>query len=728
MSPLLNIETLILLTLLGLGLGGWMAWRSAAGCRLRWLVLGLRLLALGCLALVALNPGAWRQLSEPARQRWALLIDRSRSMSTADVEGKSRWQAALTQARAARAEAKTPEAMELYTFADGLESTTLDALGKSAPEGRSSDLLGALQRVLDQAAARGTPLTGVLLLSDGRQVGGVGHVDVAVRASARNVPVYTMTLGGAVQVPDLRIEAVRRHVVAFKGQPVPIAVDVSDTGMGAVRLNVRLRTTAGAVLEERAVELKDGERVRVRFEPKAPEQAGYLPLVAELVGGPGDKRPDTDQVAIGLQVIDTRLRVFLAEGEPFWDSKFLVQLLRKLPFADVTSVYRLAPDRFFRVETDLAKASEAPVAQFPETDAALEAYDLVVIGKGAEYLLTTERIARLRRFVTEHGGCLLFARGKPYRREMPEMESLEAVVWETPLEGSFRVQPTAAGEEAGLFGETLPGVGDLLWQRMPVLKQLQGVRPTGAFAQVLAEGSDGGRKVPLLISQRIGKGVVVNVNADGLWQWSFFPDVAEAAETYTRLWTQIVQWSATGADFLPGQAFALQADQQSVDPGVPVRLRARGRVERPAGPPVIDVRRDGKVVRTLQSGAVPGTTRLWETLAVLNDPGSYELALHVAAEEGGAPSVTLVVRPPAGEDDNPSADPELMARLANQSGGKSVTPAELAATVHALEPHPIVSAHGETIWQPRWDRAWLLLLMVALLGCEWFVRRRSGLT
>ena len=53
--------------------------------------------------------------------------------------------------------------------------------------------------------------------------------------------------------------------------------------MGAVRVNVRLRTAAGVVLEERAVELKDGERVRVRFDPKAPDQAGYLPLVAELV-------------------------------------------------------------------------------------------------------------------------------------------------------------------------------------------------------------------------------------------------------------------------------------------------------------------------------------------------------------------------------------------------------------------------------------------------------------
>jgi hypothetical protein len=691
-------------------------------------IFAARVLGLACLAVVACNPGQWRQLTEPASQRWALLIDRSHSMSAPDVAGKSRWQAALDMARTARAVATVPNALDVYTFAEGIEPANFDALAGRNPDGRTSDILGALQGVLDQSAARDTPLTGVVLFSDGRQVGGVGHADAAVRACARNVPVYTLAFGGDVQVPDLRIDAVRRHVVAFKGQPVPIALDVTDTGMGAVRLNVRLRTADGRVLEERAVELQDGQRTRVRFEPKAPAQAGYLPLVAELVGGPGDKRPDTDSVAIGLLVIDTRLRVFLAEGEPFWDSKFLVQLLRKMPFADVTSVYRLAPDRFFRVETDLAKASEAPVAQFPETDVALDAYDLVVIGKGAEYLLTTERIARLRRFVTEHGGCLLFARGKPYRRDMPELEPLEVVAWETPLEGSFRVQPTAAGEEAGLFGNLLPGVGDLVWQRMPPLKQLQGARPTGAFAQVLAEGVDGGRKAPLLVSQRLGKGMVVSVNADGLWQWSFFPDVAEAADTYTRLWTQIVQWSATGADFLPGQAFALQADAQSVDPGVPVRLRARGRVERPAGPPGIEVRRDGRVVRTLALGAVPAATRLWETLVVLNEPGNYELALQVSPEEGPAPSVTLVVRPPAGEGDNPSADPEFLAQLASQSGGRSVTAPELAATVRALEPRPSAGARGETIWQPRWDRAWLLLAMVAFFGVEWFVRRRSGLT
>jgi hypothetical protein len=721
---------LLLLSALGLCLGGWLAWRSSVACsRVRQVVIVLaRVLGLACLVVIALNPGQWKQKAEPASQRWALLVDRSHSMGTSDVAGKARWQAALALARDARAAAAQADAMEVYTFANGLEQSAPDALATRTPDGRSSDILGALQGLLDQSASRGVTLNGVLLVSDGRQVGGVGHADVAARACARNVPVYTVALGAAVQVPDLRLDAVRRHVVAFKGQPAPIALDLSNTGLGALRVNVRLRTADGTVLEERPVEVKDGERIRVRFDPKAPAKAGYVPLVAEVSGGPGDKRPDTDRVAIGLLVIDTRLKVFVAEGEPFWDSKFLVQLLRKMPVADVTSVYRLAPDRFFRVENDLAKASEAPVAQFPETDEALDAYDLVVLGKGAEYLLNAERVARLRRFVTEHGGCLLFARSKPYRRELPEIEPLEVVAWDAPLEGSFRLQPTVAGEEAGVFGDLLPGVGDLFWQRMPALKQMQGLRPSGAFAQVLAEGVDGGRRVPLLVSQRLGKGMIVNVNADGLWQWSFFPDVAEAADTYARFWTQIVQWSATGADFLPGQQFALQADAQSVDPGVPVRLRARGREDRPAGPPGIEVRRDGKLQRTIVLGVVPGATRLWETLAVLNEPGTYELALKVAPEEGAAPSVTLVVRPPAGEDDNPSADPDFLTQLATQSGGKAIAPADLAATVRALEPRPTAAARGETVWQPRWDRAWLLLAMVAFFGVEWFVRRRSGLT
>jgi hypothetical protein len=733
MNPLFSIELLLLAAALAVGLGAWLAWRSSAGCG-RWrrlVIAALRALAVACLAVIALNPGRWRQRSEPARQRWTVLVDRSRSMAVADVDGRSRWQAAVALARQARHLSALPSVVDMATFADGLDATpaTLDA---AAPDGPASDILGALQATLDRAAARGAALNGVLLLSDGRQVGASGHADAAERAGARNVPVYTVALGGAVRTPDLELTAVRRHIVAFGGQPTPLLVDAANSGLGNVRPTIQVRAPDGRILASQAVELADGQRRRVRLEITAPLQAGYLPLTAELVGGPGDSRPDTDRAAIGLLTLNTRLRVLLIEGEPFWDSKFLVQLLRKLPVTDVTSVYRLASDRFFRVDSDLASAQEAAHAGFPDTDDELDTYDVVAIGRGAEYFLTAERIARLQRFVRDHGGCLLFTRGKPSRQPIAELEPLEPLTWDAPVEGAFRIAPTTAGEEAGLFGELLPAADDRLWQVLPPLRQMQPGRPAGAFVQVLAEAVDGGRRLPLVASRRLGKGLTVSVGGDGLWQWSFFPEVVEASDAYARFWSQLLQWAAMGGDFLPGQEYALQADAHVTDVGASVRLRVRGRAATPSGAPGVQVWRDGQPARTLALAPVPGASRLWDALWQPDAPGAYQLALHVAGSTttngAAAASVTVVVRPAAGENDALSADPAFLARLAAHSGGRAVASTDLAAVVAALDPKPTAGAHAETVWEPRWDRAMWLLLMTGCFGLEWFLRRRGGLS
>lgn len=721
---------------LAVGLSVWLAWRSAAGCG-RWRRLAiavLRGLAMMCLAMIAFNPGRWRELVAPVRQRWVMLVDRSRSMAVADVDGRTRWQAAVTLAHQARQLSSMPSVVDVVTFAHELDLRPVMS-DNVVPNGPASDISGALQAVMNRAAVRGTALNGILLLSDGRQVGSSGHDDVAERAGARNVPVYTLTLGGMARTPDLELTAVRRHVIAFRGQSVPLLVDVANNGLGSVRPTIRVRAPDGRVLASQSVELSDGQCRRMRIEISAPLQAGYLPLQVEIIDGPGDRRPDNDQTAIGLLTLDTRLRVFLIEGEPFWDSKFLVQLLRKLPVTDVTCVYRLATERFFRVDSDLAKAREVSQAGFPDTDAELETYDVVAIGRGAEYFLTPERIARLQRFVRDHGGSLIFTRGQPSRQPMAELEPLEPLAWQPPVEGSFRIAPTVAGEETGLFGELLPGAGDRLWQVLPPLRQMQPGHPAGAFVQVLAESVDGDRRLPLIASRRFGKGLVVSVGGDGLWQWSFFSEVAEASEAYARLWAQLFQWVAMGGDFLPGHKYTLQADTHVIDVGASVRLRARSRAEIEVGAPDVAVRRNGLPVGTLALVPVPGTLRLWDALWQAAEPGAYELVLRPDGVRTDAPtntsdrvSVTMIVRPSAGENDNLSADPDFMARIATRSGGRVTDGTDLAAVVAALDPQPKNGAHAETVWKPRWDRGVWLLLLTAGFSLEWFLRRRGGLS
>ena len=124
MNPLFSIERLVLALAIVLVVGVVCAWRNSAKCSLavRLRIVAARLLGLTCLAVIALNPGQWRQRREDRESVWAILVDRSLSMSTADADGKTRWSQALRLAEKARSLSEAPGDVKLFTFTDALSA------------------------------------------------------------------------------------------------------------------------------------------------------------------------------------------------------------------------------------------------------------------------------------------------------------------------------------------------------------------------------------------------------------------------------------------------------------------------------------------------------------------------------------------------------------------------------------------------------------------------------
>jgi len=125
------------------------------------------------------------------------------------------------------------------------------------------------------------------------------------------------------------------------------------------------------------------------------------------------------------------------------------------------------------------------------------------------------------------------------------------------------MRPTLAGEEEGLFGAMLPAMDDPVWTRLPDSVCAHRVAAVHGMGRVLLEsvpGQEGGGAagLPLLVSRRVGLGLSLVVNADGLWHWGFFPGDETVAELYGQFWIQFFYWAATHREFLPGQSFSLR--------------------------------------------------------------------------------------------------------------------------------------------------------------------------
>ena len=750
MNPLLPIEALVLLFALLAAWGGWSAWRSARRCggAVRFGFPVLRVAAIVALAVVAANPGRWRAQRDDRSREWAVLLDASSSMNTREGAGDSRWTRAVRLAAEAARVAKDVD-VKLFRFDSDLHPVaSAQALAPDGAQGKSTDLLGAGQRLLDRYQASGKPPAGIILLTDGRQVPARSPDDFALRARTLDCPVYPLVLGETVATRDLALTTRRRQFIAFAGQPLTITARLTARNLGQVRPEVELLNAAGKVLATKAVAVSDDAPVDVRFELK-PAHTGHALYRVRVPAQPGETRLANNEAEFGVVVVQEKIRVLLVEGTPYWDSKFMAQLFQQQANVNLTLLYRLTQDRYFSLDTAGALAAGNMLQSFPDRAAAIGRYDLIVVGKGFEYFLSPERLGALNHFVREHGGGLVFARGKPYSGRVPDLEPLEPLAWDREWTGDFLWQPTRAGAEAGLFGDRLPAMDDPVWTRLPPLNRAWQGERRQAFAQVLAEGVSrvGGseRRLPVVVSQQLGKGRVVVVNSDDLWQWDFFPKFAGASQLYQDFWLSLIHWTVVHADFLPGHDWSLGLSDQLVESGQPVRARVLTRATRTSAAPLLRVARGDAVVQELSPAAVPGRTNAWEGIFSVSQPGTYRVELlergaagtgtDASAGAGASTNVgvakvfeTLTVKPPAAEDDDLSPDREAMEKLAKDTGGRIIAEQELAALLQPHTPDETPLSRDNAEWASTWDRGPWLAGILALLGGEWFLRRRNGLT
>jgi hypothetical protein len=741
LNPVLPIPTLLALGALVLAVASYGAWRGGAslpGPR-RIGLLALRLLAVAAVMVPLFNPGKWVNPTDRIERPWLLLADVSSSMAQPAANGTTRAAAVaslLEQARARAKEADIP--LRVQPFA-GTLGAPVESL--PAPKGDASRILPVVSQALQDASSSGEALAGMIVLSDGRQTLRSAPEDMealGLRARSRGVVVHTVAVGGDAQAPDLALIQPRASLTAFGGQPLRIPFAIQSTGLSPLRPVVTLRDAEGREIATQTLEVPAGKTVASVIDLKAPAASARWTLDTPVVEG--EVRSANNSSFLHIRVLESRTRVFLVEGAPYWDSKFLAQLLRQQPHMDVRSIHRISDERYFRIDSGDDSNEETRHPVFPDTIEELARYDLVVFGKNIDPFLTDERAALLRAYVRDHGGAVLFARGKATTGSVAALEPLEPVAWAAAGTGDFRFTPNRDGEAAGLFGEALPAPDASLWKSLPNLKDGRQVSMVKPFTRVLADGvpesagvslAASSGKFPALLVRRYGQGVTGLVNGDGLWKWDFFPEARELGNCYEDFWTQLIQWMASYSEFLPGQDFSLRLPATRGDAGTTLAAAISYRGSMPAPQPVIEITApDGSTSRTTPAAVPdPSGRPLWRASFTPDKPGTWNLRVVDARPQAPpAPETLFTVPVPPTENDDLSADPAFLTNLAAATGGETMASAGFADfLIQHLATHPPVSRESGAVWQPAWHSAAIAILIAVLLSAEWFLRRRNGL-
>jgi len=687
----------------------------------------LRLAAIGVLLFVDLNPTALLPRDVEGKPSLVVLVDTSYSMSTTDADGRSRLGAALAvlQDEAIAKALEEEFTVDVRSFDKTTRAARLAALKEADASGAASDLGAALsEAVTDQASLEAQ--AGVLLVSDGRATS-AGAMDAGHLALARSVPVWTWCLGGEVPRRDLWIEVPTSEALAFAGSEVGIKAILHQTGYENRSFRVEV-LRGGKVIDACEVLPGPDGSAPITATVLAPE-GGEDRILFRAVPDEGEADIHNNERAVFLRVVGDKVRVLVVEGQPHWDTKFLVQCLKRDEHVDLTAVSRLGPDRYFAVVSAMGEEKREERNLFPRTAEAMLKYDVIIFGRGCETFFEPGTEEHLTEFVARRGGGVVFARGRPYGGRFTALAKFEPIAWDDGVTSRVRLEPTAAGAESPVFEMGLSESIEDLLGRLPRLDQARTTIGEKPLAVVLAraDGASGadGEKTIAMAYHRYGQGKVLTINSSGIWRWAFREKGAgEEAKVYGRFWMAVLRWMLAASDFLPGQEVALRSGRRYYTDEQPMEFFVSTRsIDTKAYSPELIIAGGGTTTQVEPREARGGG---YVAQAGPFAPGPYTVTLMNNVGRPERLEMTVEVVSSSVEKRVLSSDPDLMARLSEISGGSSLGRsgvADMAGVVRKWRASRQKSMDKRSVW----DRSWLLALLVAVMGLEWFLRRREGL-
>jgi hypothetical protein len=648
--------------------------------------------------------------------------------------------------------AKTPE-KQRETTAETKPGEQADTIPPLIASGRGSDLWLAIRESL----ANNSPAA-VVMFTDGQHTAQDDPRQAAREAQERGVPLLIVGVGDPSKPRKLEIANIYVRPQVWQDEPFEIDAMIAAQGVEPREVRVELIEqrvsdsdaaigSGGVVGSQQLAIPAGGGRLRCQFSHTAKESGRFVYRVrVETID---DELADDDNQATSavVKVLSReKVRVLLVAGAPTWEYRLVEKLLSR----DKTIVVSCWLQT---LDEERAQEGTRPITHLPITREEMFWYDVILLFDPNPQEFDTAWVELLKQFVGEHSGGLLFMAGPKFsgrlltgsrtcelQKLLPvsfgDVGALEVAALLSTNSRAWPLKPVAANidhpvmrffsdrQETLQRWETLPGI---FWS-FPS----QDAKPT---AQVLMEHSDptlrsaeGSR--PLLVAGRYGSGHTLYVGFNGTWRWR---RAGRQAEYFDKFWIQAIRYLVEARSLEGRRRGYVQTDRDRYEIGERITFTAR--LQDSAYQPLVAE----KIAATLQAGAsMPETVML---LPVANQPGTFAASLiarktgvhtlRIMAPSASDAEATTIETPftvelPSVETNQVWLDKPLLVDLASLSGGKYFDINQIDQLAAAVpDKTEIHESRGKP--EPLWDKRGLLIALVALLSCEWLLRKRFKL-
>ncbi|PKK92321.1 MAG: hypothetical protein CVV64_02585 [Candidatus Wallbacteria bacterium HGW-Wallbacteria-1] len=799
-----GVSPVVILILLAAVFISWKLYAALSGTlekSRRLLFFGLRTAVLIIAAILLLQPVADMHVMVTVPSTVALLVDGSASMgimdsfSPASREYTDRYRASWSWLRQTGVMKSLSAGMRVVPFIYSSSLEPIQANMNSSDmsvtlpfmPGGGSNPGGAILEARNRL--KGSNLSAMIVISDGcRTIG----PDPTLAARLAGVPVFTLGVGGSMDVADLAVKSVNFSDKAYVGVESTIDVTVTSRSLNTSSVPVILRS-GQKELARSFMDLSGGQAsAKLKF---TPEVRGLMELSVQVPLQPGEMVAANNSRPVMIMVSESRTRVLLLSSVPSWDYKFLRQTLQEDPSITLStmcllrgkpltqsSVMEGTESRRTQSDSEKIKNSEnsensgtgggreigIPLEWPVKSLDKLNGYEVIIL---VEPTGLDDMAEPLAQWVSDGGGLFAvgalfpgdgksllanlavgsgklsggfsqgrtegisaFANGRERTLGLEKLLPLlpsDTSGFSSWLQGSVRLAVTDAGSSHP-FSRLVPGkiANTSFWREWPDLQEIQEcATKTGSLC--LVRGREPDKGPPVLAVHRFGRGRVAAMPVRGLWRYRFM--MAGTGKGKTRF----TEFLSSGLNWLRNEKgdalLTLQTDRLVSVQGEEISITAN--LMDSAFSPV-----DGANLRVTGNMEIQGMTGVADesigsiSLAGMGKgvyhgsftpgaAGRYEIT--VVSESGQSASTVFVVTIPPEEFLKTSRDRVNLEGMAEISGGKAI---ELEQTGTLPEILPDKSSSYDTVREVQlWNKPLLMLLLMAILGVEWYLRRREGL-
>ena len=695
----------------------------------------IRMAILAIILICMFRPLLVVRAAVPQQNFLGVLLDDSRSMQIADVDGQARASFVKNEFGAAdRGLLKAlSERFTVRTFRFSSAATRTTQESDLTFAGSQSRLGAALSGVRQELA--GLPVAGLVMVSDGADTADAALGDAILGLKAEGLPVFTVGVGRETLSKDIQVGRVVTPKTALKGTTLMVDVVLSQSGFDGQKVTLDVEDE-GTLVSTQQVSLPDAgapASVPVRF---TVNEAGPRVLRFRVSPQQGELVTENNAREALIDVRDRKEKILYFEGEPRYEYKFI---RRAIPEGDnliITSLIRTADNKYMRQGVD---GPDELVAAFPKTREELFAYRSLIIGSLEAAALTGDQLKMISEFVDRRGGGLLmlggprsFAEGGwtgtavadvlpvvlDRNRVQPKGSVMRLSIKPTRAGAATAVTQLGANEQASAEKwNTLPGV--------TAVNRVDGVKPG---ATVLLTGADESRaERPMLIFQRYGRGKTFAFLPQDSWVWQMHHTIAVDDLTHENYWRQLLRWLVDG---VPDQVEPALTTER-VEPGEGATLTANV-----VDPSFVELN-DASVMATVTApdGTISDVPMSWDgehagqyqATIPTKAPGWYEAKIDAtrAGKLVGSAVTHFRAAPGDAEYFDATMHAATLRRIADDTGGRFYEASNTATLADDLR----YTGRGVTTVEEHdlWHMPIVLMLLVGLLCAEWGYRRVVGL-